>query len=285
MQLFLTPRTTSVKNGIGRALILALAVLSMTVVSAQEPSFDVASVKVTASDEANPNRWARFRPGDVNTHASPLRWILPVAFGVPGDLARVKFDFTRVSRDLLERTYFDIQAKGSPTGDQAAMLRTLLRDRFGLKWHSETRTVPIYRLTVKQPGKLGPWLKASSVNCLEFFSKNVLTDQSAAVPPECRGISTRGRTIHQTRSAGTSEYLATRLQGLLLSDPLPIIDATGLKGTYSWDFLILQMPRRLSEFPATLRDALEDQLGLTLTRTTGPWEVIVIDRVQMPRPN
>ena len=128
-------------------------------------------------------------------------------------------------------------------------------------------------------GKLGPWLKPSALNCLEL-----MRDTSAAVPPECRGISTRGRTIYQTRSAGTSEHLVTKLQGLPLVD-LPIVDGTGLKGTYSWDFVILQMPRRLSEFPATLRDALEDQLGLTLTRTTGPWEVIVIDHVQMPTPN
>jgi uncharacterized protein (TIGR03435 family) len=31
-------------------------------------------------------------------------------------------------------------------------------------------------------------------------------------------------------------------------------------------------------------DNLED-VGLTLQRTTAPWEVIVIDHVQMPTPN
>ena len=273
------------ENGNRRALTVALAVLSMTVLSAQEPSFEVASVKVSGnSDEANPNRWARFRPGDVNTHGAPLTWILPAAFGVSSELTKVKFDFTRVSRDLLERTAFDIQAKGSPAGDQAATMRTLLRDRFGLKWHTETRTVPVYKLTVKQPGKLGPWLKPSPVDCWEFFAKTLSKDQSASVPAECRGLSTRSRSFHQTRSAGTSAYLATRLQGLLLSD-LPIVDATGLTGTYSWDFVIPQMPRARSEYQATLREALEDQLGLTLTRTTGPWEVIVIDNVRMPTPN
>jgi|SRR5687768_10858215 len=281
MNFFLTLRATVMENGIRGALSLALAALPMTLLSAQEPSFEVASVKVTGHDEVDPNRWARFRPGDVNTHASPLRWILPAAFGLSSDLIKVKFDFTRVSRDLLERTFFDIQAKGSPTGDQAAMIRTLLRDRFGLKWHKETRTVPVYKVTVKQPGKLGPWLKPSSVNCWEFFSKN----ESAPVPPECRGMSTRGGfSIQQTRSAGTSGYLVTRLQGLLLAD-LPLVDATGLRGTYSWDFVIPQMPRSRYGYPAALRDALEDQLGLTLTRTTGPWEVIVIDDVRMPTPN
>jgi len=49
--------------------------------------------------------------------------------------------------------------------------------------------------------------------------------------------------------------------------------------------VIPQMPRSRYGYPAALRDALEDQLGLTLTRTTGPWEVIVIDDVRMPTPN
>ena len=258
------------------SMALALTALSMTPLLAQEPSFEVASVKV------NPDRaggWQTFRPGQVTIHAAPLRWFLPAAFGVPSQLVQVKFDFTRVSRDLLERTYFDIQAKGSPTGDQTAMMQTLLRERFGLKWHKELRTMPVYKLTVKQPGKLGPWLKPSSVDCWDFFSKVLSTDQGAALPAECLAISARrGR---QTRSAGTSAYLVTKLQQFA---DLPLIDATGLKGTYAWDF-VMPSTGPNNEFGATFRDALEDDLGLTLTRTTGPWEVIVIDNLRMPTPN
>ena len=263
------------------SMTFVLAVLSMMLLSAQEPSFEVASVKVSAKDEA-PSGWTTFRPGQVTIHAAPLRLFLPVAFGVPIQPVKVTFDFNRVSRDLLERTYFDIQAKGSPTGDQTAMMQTLLRQRFGMKWHKEVRTLPLYNVTVNQPGKLGPWLKPSSVDCRDFFSKVLSKDQSAAVPAECLSLSTRGASMRQTRSAGTSSYLVTRLQQFA---DLPLIDATGLKGTYSWDFVLPWTGPSNQEFLATFRDALKDDLGLTLTRTTGPWEVIVIDDIRMPTPN
>src|SRR5687767_2140632 len=118
------------------AIAAGLAVLLMTGLSAQDTSFEVVSVKVNPKGEADENAFGTFRPGQVNVRAGQLRYLVPVAFGVPSQLGKVKFDFSRVNADLLERTYFDIQAKGSPTGDQAAMMRTLLRDRFGLKWHN-----------------------------------------------------------------------------------------------------------------------------------------------------
>jgi uncharacterized protein (TIGR03435 family) len=249
----------------------------MTGLSAQDTSFEVVSVKVNPRGEADENAFGIFRPGQVNVRSGQLRYLVPAAFGIPSQLGKVKFDFSRVSDDLLERTYFDIQAKGSPTGDQAAMMRTLLRERFGLKWHNEMRTVPLYTLTVKQPGKLGPWLKPSAVDCRKLFAE----DPNAGAA-ECRAVSDRGRGLRQIRSSGSVAHLVTRLQEL--SD-FPLVDATGLKGTYSWDFAMPYVMSRSPQFAAAFRDALEDELGLTLTRTTGPWEVIVIDDLRMPTPN
>jgi uncharacterized protein (TIGR03435 family) len=39
------------------------------------------------------------------------------------------------------------------------------------------------------------------------------------------------------------------------------------------------------EIERLLERSVDRQLGLTLTRTVGPWEVIVIDAIQMPTPN
>ena len=257
------------------ATIVVLAFFTMALSSAQEAAFEVASVRV--SNETNDTRgFMFFRLGQVSIHAYPLRTFLPPAFGVPGQLGKVKFDFNRVSRDLVDRVYFDIQAKGDPAGDQAAMMRTLLRDRFGLKWHTEMRTVPLYTLTVTQPGKLGPWLKASTVNCLELAKKE---NYSA---PECNAYSERAKLGRLIRSAGTIAYLVTRLQAL--SD-LPLVDATGLHGNFAWEFAMPYVPPSSPDFVSTFRDALKDDLGLTLTRTRGRWEVIVIDDLRMPTPN
>lgn len=257
------------------ALTAVLAVVAMQLASAQESAFEVASVKVVPKADTGGTMF--FRPGHVSIHSFPLRSFLPAAFRVPYQLGTVKFDFSRVSRDLLERTYFDIEAKGDPAGDERAMLRTLFRERFALQWHQETRTVPVYTLTVSQPGKLGPWLKASTVNCLELAKKE---NYSA---PECKEYSARRKLGRQIRSAGTSADLVMRLQEFA---DLPLIDSTGLQGNYAWDFAMAWIPPTSpSEKVAVFRDALKDDLGLTLTRTKGPWEVIVIDDVRMPTPN
>lgn len=258
------------------AITVVLAILAMALPSAQESAFEVASVKVVSATNADTPGWMFFRPGQVSIHAYPLRTFVPPAFGVPSQLGKVKFDFSRVSRDLVEHTYFDIQARGDPAGDQVAMMLALLRDRFGLKWHKEMRTVPIYTLTVAQPAKLGPWLKASTVNCLE------LAKNGSYSAPECNPYSERVKLGRLIRGAGTTASLVARLQDL--SD-LPLVDATGLKGNYAWEFAMPFVRPNSPEFASTFRDALKDDLGLTLTRIKGPWEVIVIDDLRMPTPN
>ena len=60
----------------------------------------------------------------------------------------------------------------------------------------------------------------------------------------------------------------------------PVIDATGLTGNFMWDVLYLRQ-----EPPDDIFRAFEEQLGLTLERQIGPWEVIVIDDAQLPTPN
>ena len=67
------------------AIAVGLAVLSMALLSAQEPSFEVASVKVNAKGETDQNAFQTIRPGQVSIQAMPLRMFLPTAFGVPFD--------------------------------------------------------------------------------------------------------------------------------------------------------------------------------------------------------
>jgi uncharacterized protein (TIGR03435 family) len=73
----------------------------------------------------------------------------------------------------------------------------------------------------------------------------------------------------------------------LLSNNLkaPVVDRTGLKGTYDVHF---HFDPRLSpdiEPGPSLAQAIHEELGLTLQKSSGPVEVIVIDHMEKPSEN
>jgi uncharacterized protein (TIGR03435 family) len=79
------------------------------------------------------------------------------------------------------------------------------------------------------------------------------------------------------------DYLAGQLQR-------PVIDRTGLTGT--WDLDLQFAPDGVGLTPAAPQDsgpslftALEEQLGLKLELSTGPVEVLVVDRIERPTTN
>jgi uncharacterized protein (TIGR03435 family) len=89
-----------------------------------------------------------------------------------------------------------------------------------------------------------------------------------------KGIITRyGETVDI--SAGTIADLIEHTQVWL---DRPIVDMTELKGNFMWQ--VAGLSRNGAVF-----SAFEDQLGLKLERTDGPFEVIVVDHVSMPTPN
>ena len=73
----------------------------------------------------------------------------------------------------------------------------------------------------------------------------------------------------------------------------PVVDKTGLTGRY--DFTLRWAAEQLSLVPGTptadaekspsLFTALREQLGLRLTSTRGPLEVLVIDHAEKPSEN
>jgi uncharacterized protein (TIGR03435 family) len=79
-------------------------------------------------------------------------------------------------------------------------------------------------------------------------------------------------------SAGTIAQFIETVAVPGVKGEMPVIDATGLTGNYAWEV------RDFTQDPQSAFDNLED-VGLTLQRTTAPWEVIVIHHVQMPTPN
>jgi uncharacterized protein (TIGR03435 family) len=105
--------------------------------SAQQPAFDVASVKPST---APANGW-RFPPSGFSANED-LYWIIAAALEVEPRLTAIKIVSPPDQLKRILATRFEIEAKGE--GNQRAMLRTLLAERFGLRTHSEIRQTPMY---------------------------------------------------------------------------------------------------------------------------------------------
>ena len=247
------------------------------VASAQEPAFEVASVKVA---EGRANGLGSFVPGEARFNSSALWRIVPSAFGIPIPLWELKvIPGPTIPPDLWRSRRFQIHGKGNPANDARAMLLTLLKERFGMRYHTEVRHVPIYALTVKKPGTLGPRLTETPHNCREFIARGgrrgdvdspKLGDIEACWPSGSREV-----------GAGTISDLIERVAISATLAERPVIDATGLTGNFMWNVGITHVQGTMDPVFA----AFEDQLGLKLEERTGPWEVIVIDDIRMPTPN
>jgi uncharacterized protein (TIGR03435 family) len=170
----------------------------------------------------------------------------------------------------LASSRFDIQAEAD-IGDQMKsltseqgnelkrrMVQGLLAERFQLKLHSETRTLPAYDLVL---AKGGPKLQASKSN-----GKNIGVGRTHF----------NGEGLGMTSIAEELSKIAGRV----------VVDKTGLTGRY--DFKLLwtadDAPATDSD-PPILFTAIQEQLGLKLEAAKEPVPVLVIDHVDQPTPN
>jgi len=67
----------------------------------------------------------------------------------------------------------------------------------------------------------------------------------------------------------------------------PVLDQTGLRGTYEIDlrFAPVQPDTSDTSGAPSIFQALQEQLGLRLDTTKGPVEVMVVDRLEKPPAN
>jgi uncharacterized protein (TIGR03435 family) len=160
------------------------------------------------------------------------------------------------------------------------MLQALLEDRFKLKVHWETRTMPIYALTV---GKKGPKLTP--------------TAEPAEQRPNAMNGSKRlpnGNNLLTLNAVDSSmQDFADRLGEFM---DRPVVDGTGLKGNFEFKVEWESEPDspsnsgpgmigRIMHAGPAMFTAIDEQLGLKLESTKGPVEVLVIDHVEQPSAN
>jgi len=274
--------------------------VGITLPAQNPPVFEVASVKQNPSGES---RWT-FNlgaprppglpatapqlgpPGTVTITNAPLRFIIEQAYSLPLQLGR--FMLVGGSEKILSMQ-FDIRAKppeGAPQSQMLPMLQTLLADRFKLRTHRETRQVPIYAIVVARQGRLGPEIRESRHDCDALRAAGAKpTDADKPVDSKGRDLCWRNidfGAAQGVRYAGPLAMLATR--GAQPYVDRPVVDATGLTGNYEWQLTFTMRDTPDSTVPS-IYTAFQEQLGLKLEPRTGPFEVFVIDSVEMPTPD
>src|SRR5665213_2209798 len=217
---------------------VGVAMLASTLVLAQTPEpkleFEVASVRPSEA----PGRGDAIALGlrldgtQARIGSLPLRDYIAMAY-------RVKA-YQVVGPDWLGTVRFDVNAKlpaGSTADQIPRMLQSLLADRFGLKFHREPKEMPVFALVIgKPPLKL----------------KDTIVDPDAPAPTGAVAISASGSAAGVAVNLGNgSSYTfaggtfdGKKIEGRILADMLeryadrPVLDMTGLKGTYDFNFAV-----------------------------------------------
>ena len=245
-------------------------------------SFEVASVKPNKSGETT--SFLQGRPGgNFAVGNMTLRGLIMFAYGIQGFQLVGAPDWVATER-------FDITAKAAAdvpptpigqTSPEALMLRSLLEDRFRLSAHRETRDLPIYALVLARADRrLGPRLRQTTSDYCARLLAGAGKAGDTPIPP---GGPVCGMRPGGTRNEITAGAIPMNEFARFLNVNVgrTVVDRTGLTGV--WDFdLKWSPPNAPNPDPdrPSIFTALQEQLGLRLDATTGPVEVLVIDRVE-----
>ena len=238
-----------------RVAIIATALLLAQ--SAPPRQFDVASVKADTSGRYGTTR--RDEPQGITYLNITLGEFIRLAY----DVRSYQIDGPAWINSGASR--FDIVAKASAPlteRERHAALVPLLAERFHLKVHRETRTLPVYSLAID---KGGPKFKEGDGG-----------DSSVAPDPASGGL--------RYANYSMSELAATL--SVMPSTGRPVLDRTGLPGKYTFTANLFSTPAglaaadakeaiRRSDTPAFT--ALREQLGLKLEADRAAIEMLVVD--------
>jgi uncharacterized protein (TIGR03435 family) len=254
-----------IRRMIGISLTLAMAFAQ------KPPAFDAASVKPNLSGTGGFSMGTSH--GRLTATNVPVRTLILKGFHAK------EFQVTG-GPGWLETERYDVVAKTENTSigdnDLWLLLQPLLAERFKLRFHRETKQLPVYSLTVAKGGpKLKPHVGDDEPNM-------------------------SGRT-----GSGKASFVGTKISMARLADMLGehtdriVLDNTGLKGFYDFK---LDWAREDSHEPASISmlsslqeglgltgpslfTAVQEQLGLKLEPAKGPVEIIAIDSAEKASAN
>jgi uncharacterized protein (TIGR03435 family) len=219
-----------------------------------QPRFEVAAIKPSTEDPGHSGMHTG--NGRLNAENVTLRRCIQGAYGISPNLILG-------GPDWLDKDRFQIDGKTADpkNGDADLMqaLQVLLADRFQLKLHRESRTLPAYVLEV---AKGGPKLEKA--------------------PGDASGKTDAGRgriDAQATTMDHFTEVLSRHVD-------YPVLNRTGLDGKFNLKLEWTPESNRPEPNPGpSLFTAVQEQLGLRIRPQKAPIEVIVIDRAERPTEN
>lgn len=264
-------------NSFCAALAAALLIPGMAFAQAV-PIYDISTVK--PHDASDGNVSVNVRPANLTISNMNAQSLIAMAWNVRPWLVSGlppwgKSDHFDVAAKVSEP---DMAALRSLSGeDRRVMIQTLLKERFHLAVHEETRSLPVYELTVMPEGaKLKP---------------------SVPLPAPEPGKPVPRRSTSMSKTDGHLYGTGTTIRGLAdsLANELEryVVDKTGLTGDYDVD--LKWTPQDSTSTPEDagvdaepsppLATAVREQLGLKLTPARGPVPAIVVDHIEQPTAN
>jgi uncharacterized protein (TIGR03435 family) len=258
------------------AIIAVVGVLSASILTAQQPQqakplqFEVAAIK-PGNPQQGVYSWSSTNVGPggrVRMVNVPIKQWVEIGLSVK--------DYALKAPSWLDTSRFDLNAKlpdgidkqvdqKAGTNVEAEMMKALLIERFGLKWHEEIQSVSGYELVT---------------------DKKVLAQPTTLLERLQGHGSSSGPTMIGGINMPISE-LAEALGKLL---GRPVVDATHLSGGYDiklmWrpldDATVAEEKRHgidVDNLPSSVSAALREQLGLRLQSAKVPTKVIVVDNI------
>ena len=256
------------------------------------PQFEVATIKPSKPDERG---MFRFQGDQITVQNTTLKSLLQTAW----DLDPYDRELLVGAPKWLDEDHFDILAKlsadtsnGAPAKPQALlfqqmreMLRTLIEDRFQMKFHWEDRPVTAYHLIAVSP-KLTPADPRARTLCVEGPGADG-KDPRLADPVIDRLVTCQNMTMPQL-----GMEFQSFAGGMIYRT---VVDDTGLKGSYNFTLSFSSIQRlqgggapppdgaQQAGDPSgaiSLYDAIKSQLGLRLEKQVRPMPVFVIDRIE-----
>jgi uncharacterized protein (TIGR03435 family) len=275
----------------------------LPVVLAQTPQFEVASIRPSAPPgPERMNVGVHIDGQRVSCTALNLKDYISAAY-------KVKI-YQIQGPDWIGGERFDINAKlpaGAKEDQVPDMLKALLADRFQMKFHKETKDFPVYALTV---AKGGLKMKESPVD-----PNDEATDPGEKPKTPATNVTGSGGRggVHIEYGHGSfftmadNKFIARKLpmasfvEVLARFEDKPVVDQTGLAGSYDFDLEFTQEdymamlirsaiaagvtlpPEALRMLSGSSGDSLLnalEKLGLKLENRKAPLEVLVIDHIE-----
>jgi uncharacterized protein (TIGR03435 family) len=281
------------------AVSFVTGVMRVTPLLAQQSStdaaFDVTSVKPTNTDNPGMVRMLPAANGGWQAENVPLGMLVRLAFQLQDN------QLVGGPKWLFEDR-FDVKGTGTASGHDGPLfdkLKSMLKDRFKLVTHFETREQSMFALVLaRRDGKLGDKLTPSTADCTPGPNGRgrQFAPPSPGERPRCGFMIGPGRINVGGQTMASFAQTLSRFAGGI------VVDKTGLTGTYDVELTYApdpgisptgrDLPPQQGPAPPVANSdapsifaAVQEQLGLKLEATKGPVDVLVIDSAEKPTPD